>query len=211
MPQTQANKITTPVNSDAYNLAADLATMANTTNAVIRVNSQSERDGLTKVAGLTITRADLSGLIEVCDGTAWNSPVKRRHAEFTASGDGTTGAGSAWQLAVVTEDSSAAGNNSFVSPSTGKSRIRFNEAGCYSITLKLAASSSPGFFYGSIKDSSDTIYYADGNNGGGADWGCTASIPNLLIPAATTEILFGLRTANSVTVSARITVQKISD
>jgi hypothetical protein len=75
VPQIRANKIQVPTNPDAFtNLNNDLATMADTANVVIRVASQTERDGLTKVAGLCVVRTDLPGdPIQTCDGTNWST------------------------------------------------------------------------------------------------------------------------------------------
>jgi len=77
VPTTRWNKIKTPVNSDAWNLAADLASMADSTGATIPVASQAERDGLVSLAPggvlpipTTVFRSDL-GYTETWDGTAW--------------------------------------------------------------------------------------------------------------------------------------------
>lgn len=77
MPTTRWNKTKTPVNSDAYQLTGDLATMADSTTLTIPVQSQSERDGLAAIAPggvlpipTTVWRADL-GCTEVWDGSAW--------------------------------------------------------------------------------------------------------------------------------------------
>ncbi|MDQ5861282.1 MAG: hypothetical protein M3536_03360 [Actinomycetota bacterium] len=214
MPQTRANKITVPVNSDAYNLTTDLAAMADSANVVIRVSSAAERDALVKVAGLCVTRSDLGGLIEVCDGTNWLSSVKRRRAEFTGTSDGTTGAGAAWQFSVLTKDTGNSFNDAFVTASASKSRITFAEAGTYIIHVKVGVTAAPGVSYTSIKNSADTYAHGDGNNGTGADWGVTASAGGVYVAAGGTDILFGLRTANAVTAAqctVRILVTKISD
>lgn len=206
MPQTRPNKTVVPVNSDAYNLAPDLATFADSSNVVIRVSSQAERDALVKVAGLCVTRSDLNGLIEVCDGTNWLSPVKRRHAEFTGTSDGTTGAGSAWQFSVLTVDSSNTFNNTFVTASASKSRITFAEAGIYDIHLKVASTANPGISFASIKDTSNTYVHADNSNGNGTVWGITVPLAGLYVAAGGTDILFGLQTGNAVT-AAQLTVR----
>jgi hypothetical protein len=76
MSQTRWNKAKTIVNSDAYNLATDLATEADTLNVVVPVASDSEESGLTppqgKYAGMLDVRTDLAGLpLKVYDGSAW--------------------------------------------------------------------------------------------------------------------------------------------
>lgn len=73
MPQTLANGVQTPINSDAYNLTADLATMGNSANVIITVANQTARDALTLYAGLCVCRLDLGWALEIYDGTAWRS------------------------------------------------------------------------------------------------------------------------------------------
>lgn len=72
MPQTLTNGIKTPVNSDAYNLTADLATMGDSAKVVIGVTSTAHRDGLPKYQGLTVSRLDIPGApLQTWDGTRW--------------------------------------------------------------------------------------------------------------------------------------------
>lgn len=75
MSQTRPNKITVPINSDGYNLAPDLATMADSVNTPILVASTTERDALTKYVGMAVVRTDRGGNIQTWDGAAWNSPA----------------------------------------------------------------------------------------------------------------------------------------
>lgn len=95
MPQTRANKVTVPTNSDAWNLTGDLATMADSSNLVIPVASQTERDALTKAAGLTVSRTDLPGApLQTCDGTGWsilNGLPILTNTPHTGSGTGLLG------------------------------------------------------------------------------------------------------------------------
>lgn len=74
MPQTLPNGLKTPINSDAYNLTADLATMGNSANVVIAVANKAARDALTAVAGMTVSRLDLPGApLQTYDGTDWGT------------------------------------------------------------------------------------------------------------------------------------------
>lgn len=75
MPQTRPNGAKVPVNSDAYNLTGDLATMADTSNVIIPCASQAVRDALTPFVGMTITRTDLGGAFFTWDGAAWQTQV----------------------------------------------------------------------------------------------------------------------------------------
>ena len=70
MSQTRPNGIKVPVNSDAYNLTADLATLADTSNVPVLCATQAARDALTLYNGLTVYRTDL-GLTQRYNGTKW--------------------------------------------------------------------------------------------------------------------------------------------
>lgn len=72
MSTNRKNKITVPLNSDAWNLVPDLTTMADTTNVFIKVASAAERDALASPAhGDKVVRTDLAGCpIETYDSGA---------------------------------------------------------------------------------------------------------------------------------------------
>lgn len=79
MPTTRWNKTKTPVNSDAWNLTADLASLADGAAVTIAVASQSEQDGLAALAPggvlpvpTVIFRTDLAEM-RVWDGSKWGS------------------------------------------------------------------------------------------------------------------------------------------
>jgi hypothetical protein len=78
MSQVRSNGIQVPTNPDAFpNLTADLATMADTSNVVVKVNGATAQNALTKVAGLITTRTDLPGSpIQECDGTSFAQQQK---------------------------------------------------------------------------------------------------------------------------------------
>jgi len=73
MPQTLQNGIQTPINADAYNLTADLATMGGKANVIITVANQAAMLALTSpYAGMTVARLDLPGVPTMTyNGTAW--------------------------------------------------------------------------------------------------------------------------------------------
>jgi hypothetical protein len=87
MPQTRPNKAIVPINADAYNLTADLATMADSLNVSIKVASQAERDALTVTAGSKVTRLDLPGAPDqTWDGSAWQGPGAATPALISLNG-----------------------------------------------------------------------------------------------------------------------------
>lgn len=73
MPTTRPNGTKVPINADAYNLTADLATTGNSANVVIPVANQAARDALTSYPGMTVIRLDLGTVMEIWDGTIWRS------------------------------------------------------------------------------------------------------------------------------------------
>jgi len=75
MPQTRENGIQAPINSDAYNLTADLAKMADTSNVVTVVSGQTARNALTKFEGRLVWRTDKSQ-IEAVVGGAWRDGTR---------------------------------------------------------------------------------------------------------------------------------------
>lgn len=90
MPQTRWTKGQTIVNSDAYNLAGDLATQVDTLNVVVPVASDTEEAGLTppqgKYAGMLDVRTDLAGLpLKVYDGSAWKWGARVERIDCTTS------------------------------------------------------------------------------------------------------------------------------
>lgn len=88
MSQTRPNGIVVPLNSDAYNLAPDLATLADGVR-VFKCANTAARDAIpTPAAGDIAIRNDLAGVIEVYDGAAWQR----------GSGSAVPAAGAGWAL-----------------------------------------------------------------------------------------------------------------
>ena len=69
MPQTRDNGIVVPINSDAYNLTADLAKMADTANVVTVVSGTTARNALTKYEGRLVYRTDTQQIESVVSGS----------------------------------------------------------------------------------------------------------------------------------------------
>jgi hypothetical protein len=96
MPTTRWNKGVAPVNSDAYNLTADMQKLLDTSNMVVPVSSAAERDALTppqgKYAGMCVVRTDVAGLpIERWSGTEWVSQALAQIGATTNAGAAVTG------------------------------------------------------------------------------------------------------------------------
>jgi hypothetical protein len=105
MPQTLPNGLQVPINSDAYNLAADLATMGNSANVVFPVANQTVRDALTPFNGMVVFRLD-TGAVEVYFSSSWKPVTQATGASPYRAHCGTTtftlGAGVAGGTQAVT-------------------------------------------------------------------------------------------------------------
>ena len=89
MPQTRDNGIVVPINSDAYNLTADLATMADTAKVVTIVSGQTARNALTKFEGRLVYRTDKSQIESVVGGV-WRDGT-RDYAPLSPTGWSSSG------------------------------------------------------------------------------------------------------------------------
>lgn len=96
MSQTLQNGVVVPINADAYNLTADLATMGSKSNVIITVANQAARDALTAYAGMCVCRLDLpTAPIERFDGTIWQGAAMNSYTpNLTASTNPSLGSGS---------------------------------------------------------------------------------------------------------------------
>ena len=89
MPQTRDNGIVVPINSDAYNLTADLATMADTAKVVTIVSGATARNALTKFEGRLVYRTDKSQIESVVGGV-WRDGT-RDYAPLSPTGWSSSG------------------------------------------------------------------------------------------------------------------------
>ena len=210
MPQTRPNKVTVPVNSDAWNLANDLATLGDTANVVIPVANQTERDALTKKLGLAVSRADLNGLIEVCDGTTWRSPTKIRHAEWLNNGSFTVNANASWDIGALTASANTFNNTFSNATGTLSGQVNITETGVYAIHMRIVPSSDPGLSHSTLVSSSGTTYAEAVNQGGTGNglWEWDTYLSNKYIVAGD-KIRGTLRTSNATTISASMTITKL--
>jgi hypothetical protein len=204
MSQTRPNKIKTITNSDAYNLAADLATFADSANVVIPVASQAERDALTLYAGLTVSRTDLGGVIEICDGTKWSKGLQ--HAEFTASTAPTVN--TLWGPGPLSLDAANSTSYGFVtSPANDKIALGI---GIYAISCRYTMSAAAaGTTWGAIVNDGNTATYTSFDVTAGYA-SMTVSLPSLYLPTAgNVRFTFISGTASGYTLTSRIRVSRI--
>ena len=68
MPQTRPNGTVVPINSDEYNLTADLESMADSIRVVLPVADKTERDALTPFLGMQVCRLDRDAWIQTYTG-----------------------------------------------------------------------------------------------------------------------------------------------
>ena len=87
---TRWNKTKTKAGADGWSLTTDDGTAFDSANVVVPVANATERDGLTpplgKYVGMAVTRADLGGIIEVWNGSAWLSAANRFNVPGVTAG-----------------------------------------------------------------------------------------------------------------------------
>jgi hypothetical protein len=211
LPQTRPNKITVPVNADAWNLTGDLATMADSVKAVIPVASQTERDALTKANGLTVSRGDLGGLIEVCDGTNWHSPTKLRHAEWTNGGGYSVTGNQPWDIGPLTATSVTYNNTFCNNTGTLSGQVNITEAGVYSLFLRLYSfSADPGLSNAKLIGNGGTVWAEAVNQGGAGNGLWEWDVQRLSVYLTAGQTVRGtLRTTNSCTMTSLLAITKV--
>lgn len=207
MPQTRPNKGVAPVNSDAYNLTPDLASLVDSLNVVIPVASQAERDALTKKAGLCVIRTDLFGLpIERCDGTNW---WNTQHSEWTFNQSGVP-SGTVWGTNTLTVDSANSTDTTFVT-CPGADLLNIRDAGTYAIDLVgIWGTGTTGRAFTQISDSGATNIYARSSASVGEN-NLSTSLANFRCAANTTIKLATYLTfaSGTTTWAGRVRVTRI--
>ena len=210
MPQTRPNGGQVPVNSDPYNLTADMATQTDTLNVLAPVPSDAAQTALIASGllfpGFAIVRTDLASLpIFLWDGAAFEQKTGLRHAEYTGP-IVTTTAGAGTNVGLLAEDEAKSEGNDFVQPDTA-GRLKILKTGVYSITVLLRPSTTPGTSNVYIRNSTEGVNLAPAVGG---DYGVKevgTSSPNLYL-VANTVLEFALATSNPVTLGSLVTVTK---
>jgi hypothetical protein len=211
VPQTRPNKITVPVNADAWNLAGDLATMADSVQTVIPVASQTERDSLALKNGLVVSRGDLGGLIEVCDGTSWHSPTKQRHAEWTNGGGYSVTGNQPWDIGPLSLTSVAFSNTFSNNSGTLSGQVNITETAVYALFLRLYNFSvNPGLSNAKLIGNGSTVWAEAVNQGGTGNglWEWDVVRPNVYLTAGQT-VRGTIKTTNSCTMTALLAITKV--
>ena len=160
MPQTRANKGVVPVNSDAYNLTTDLATLVDSLTPLVKVANQTERDNLPssiKQPGLVVARGDMPGVTEVYDGTTWWKSGGPMHAEFTGSNAPPNN--TLWGTGPLTFSSATSINGGFAtSPANSKVALPI---GVYNIFVRFVTDITTNGTSGQIANDGVTTVYSN--------------------------------------------------
>lgn len=91
MPSTRQNKMITITNDETYDLQTHMNRLADSTNVVIPVASQAERDALTPIAGMWVARNDRNGDLEGYNGASWRSALETNSVNTADSNWGYVG------------------------------------------------------------------------------------------------------------------------
>lgn len=208
MPTTRNNGIVVPINSDAYNPTADMATMADSANVVIGVANQAARDAIpSPVAGkTTVARADLGGVIEIWNGTYWSRGIQ--HAEFTGSTAPTIN--TAWGPGPLSFDNANSANGGvFTSPANDK--IALPGPGLYCIHIRYQTSVNvSGTTWVTIVNDNNTVTYTSADIQAGVASGAVM-LPNFYATAAQNIrfIWYSSGTPTGYTLTSRVRIDRL--
>jgi hypothetical protein len=155
VPQQRSNKAQTPINSDAFNLTPDLATMADSLMVVVPVADTAEGDTVATAraaAGWPVSDArplivwDLSTrTIRVKDASGWRGPggmVRQMH--FRATDFAVAGGSVQWDMGPLVNQAGDAINGGFAAQHATSGQLSILETGYYAIQAVSQPNGSPG-------------------------------------------------------------------
>jgi hypothetical protein len=189
MPQQRSNKAQTPINSDAFNLTPDLATLADTLGVIVPVADRTEADSVATAraaAGwpisdsrpLFVWRTDID-TIEVKDSAGWRGHgAVVRHMEFAQASFSVAGGYASWDAGALSVDTGQTVNGGFAQQSGTSGTINFIETGWYSVhvyTSPQGATADNAACF--IRKNGVTVAVASTN--GFPAWDVTPNIPRM--------------------------------
>lgn len=212
MTQTRPNGAKVFTNGDMYNLAPDVAELADSLNVLAPVATVAARDAIKKFVGLAIIRTDLTGLpIFIWDGAAWSQATGLQHAEFTGPAFTTTATagtnfGGPEGIALVT-DTTKTINNDFALPISG-GRVQILQDGVYAIQGIILPQTVPQTYSVKILDSTSNSILASNGGVGYGDKEQSINAPNSYLKKDSI-VTFSVVTSNAVTMGSRVRVTKV--
>lgn len=220
MPQQRSNKVQTPINSDAFNLIPDLATLADTIGSIVVVANQAEGDTVASAraaAGWPVSDSRplyvynlTTRTLQIKATAGWSelSPAIK-HAEFTSAAV-TQSANAGIIFGQYTADSARTFNNTFCSATAATNgMINILETGLYAITSWPQPPSSLGsnvHIFGT-NSTEGTIMSSNFNSYGNAQTIVTVFV--YLVSGTTCQ--FGVTGSNTVSgIVSRLKVTKVA-
>lgn len=204
MTQTLDNGIVVPVNSDAYNLTPDLATMGKKTSVITNISTLAARNALstTDVPNRTIRRLDVGGSLEYWDGTQWISSLI---STIWTGNTGSVTGGSSGTPPSLTLDSANSQNAGFITQAAGQ--LVAGLAGIYAFHMHCAfTTNTAGWMAIKNQAGSGTFSLVNFTSGGEQ----SIALPNLYL-AANAQVSFIITPVTTQSnISATIRATKIA-
>lgn len=196
MPQSRSNKAQTPINSDAFNLTPDLATLADTLGVIVPVADRTEADAVATARAaegwavsnsrpLYVFRADTKGL-EIKDGSGWRGAgAMTRHMELYEASFAVSGGLVNWDAGTLDVQTGQTIGTAFATSGPLSGQLTINETGWYSIhvySCPIGNSAGASAAFIQINGSAKAV----GSTTGSPAWDCTPSIPRWKFTAGDT-------------------------
>lgn len=219
MPQQRSNKSQTPINSDAFNLTPDLATLSDTLGVIVSVADRAEGDTVATARGaagwpvsdarpLYVWRQDIDAL-EIKDTAGWRGAgAVKRHMEFEVMSFAVAGAFTSWDCGPLIVQGAATINGGFVSQGTS-GQLVFNESGWYSVHYYCCPISNTAGASGVFLQRNGVPVSVASTSGSPA-WECTPSIPRMYFASGDT-LLCRLLTTTARDWTTKVWIDKLDN
>lgn len=219
MPQNRSNKAQTPINSDAFNLTPDLATLADTLGVIVPVANRTEADAVATARAaegwavsdarpLYVWRTDIDTL-EIKDTAGWRGVGGvQRHMEFYENSFSVSGGYVSWDAGALEVDASKTINGGFAAQSGTSGTIDFIETGWYSVHVYASPTASAGNASCFLRKNGVPVSVM--STTGFPQWEVTPNIPKMQFTAGDT-LMVVLVTETARTWTTRVYIDKLDN
>jgi hypothetical protein len=195
MPQTRSNKGQGPINSDIYNLTADLATLIDSLEVIVPVADTTEGDSVAAArtsAGFAVSDARplfvwnaTTKALEIKVTAGWRGVGQRtRFMHFKSAASSIAGGSVNWDVGTLLVQAGDTINGGFASQNASSGMLTIGETGWYSIASLTMPNGSPGNCLITLLRNSSQVLFETGGNG--TNWGLSVTVPRFAFVAGDT-------------------------
>jgi hypothetical protein len=219
MPQTRSNKGQGPINSDIYNLTADLATLIDSLEVIVPVADSTEGDAVATArtaAGWAVSDARplfvwnaTTKALEIKVTSGWRGVGQRtRFMHFRAAAFAISGGSVNWDVGPLVAVAGDTINGGFASQNATSGTLTIGETGWYSISSLTMPNGSPGNVLVSLLRNGSQVIFEVG--GTGVNWGQSVIVPRFAFTAGDT-LLWRLQFATARSADTDVWISRLDN